>query len=241
VFNVEVVFIPDGGDFGPGRLSSKFSFMSVSSDPYYAGLPVRRYNQRMAQRMAKRAHVNEQGVAVCFAFNNLLTSLLIGLVEDVARFVPTVGALIELAISILTFYFHRIVLVTDQNVYVYRDWPFHIPGKQLAAYPRHAGVVKLGSPHPGGFSRFIRRGQLTFEDGHVVYHPILWIRRARYIAQEGNSPVGPPQSMYAPVSASASLPGAGWFQDPGGQPILRWWDGTTWTGHTSPRPDEKET
>jgi hypothetical protein len=69
----------------------------------------------------------------------LATSLLIGVVEDAARFVPTVGDLIELAISLLTFYFHRIVLVTDHNVYVYRDWPFHIPGKQLAAYPRHPG------------------------------------------------------------------------------------------------------
>src|SRR5271168_183185 len=126
--------------------------MSASSDPYYAGRPVRKYNQRMAQRMAKRAHVNEQGVAVCFAYNNLLTSLLIGVVEDVARLVPTVGSLFELVISILTFYFHRIVLVTDQNVYVYRDWPFHIPGKQLAAYSRHPGVVKLGSPNPGMFS-----------------------------------------------------------------------------------------
>jgi len=94
--------------------------MSAINDPYYAGPPVRKYNQRMAQRMAKRAHVNEQGVAVCFAYNNLLTSLLIGVVEDVARLVPTVGSLIELLISILTFYFHRIVLVTDQNVYVYR-------------------------------------------------------------------------------------------------------------------------
>jgi len=71
-------------------------------------------------------------------------------------------------------------------VYVYRDLPFHIPGKRLAAYPRHAGVVNLGSPNPGGFSRFIRRGQLTFEDGHVVYHGFIWIRRARYIAQEAN-------------------------------------------------------
>jgi hypothetical protein len=96
----------------------------------------------------------------------------------------------ELAISLLTFYFHRIVLVTDQNVYVYRDWPFHIPGQRLAAYPRHAGLVKLGRPNPGSFSRFIRRGQLTFEDGHVVYHGILWIRRAQYIVQEGNSPAG---------------------------------------------------
>jgi hypothetical protein len=163
--------------------------MSVSGDPYDAGPSVRRYNQRMAQRVARRAHVNEQGVAVCFAFNNLLTSLLIGVVEDVARFVPTLGSVIEMAISLLTFYFHRIVLVTDQNVYVFRDWPFHIPGKRLAAYSRHAGLVKLGSPHTGGFSRFIRRGQLTFEDGHVVYHGILWIRRARYIVQEGNSPV----------------------------------------------------
>src|SRR5579863_1742865 len=164
--------------------------MSVSGDPNSLQPQVRRYNQRMAQRMARRAHIDEPGVAVCFAFNNLLTSILIGVVEDIVRYIPTVGALLELAISILTFYFHRIVLVTDQNVYVYRDWPFHYPGKQLAAYPRHAGLVKLGSPNPGGFSKFIRRGQLTFEDGHVVYHGILWIRRARYIAQEGNRAVG---------------------------------------------------
>ena len=128
--------------------------------------------------------------AVCFAYNNLLTSLLIGVVEDVAGYVPTIGGLIALVISVLTFYFHRIVLVTDQNVYVYRDWPFHFPGKRLAAYPRHAGLVKLGSPREGGFSKLIRRGQLTFEDGLVVYHGFLWIRRAQYIVQEGNSPAG---------------------------------------------------
>lgn len=161
--------------------------MSDFDEPAYVGPQVRRYNQRMAQRMARRARLNEQGVAVCFAYNNLLTTVLIGVVEDLARFVPVFGSPIELAISILTFYFHRIVLVTEQNVYVFRDWPFHFPGKQLAAYTRHSGVVKLGSPNPGGFSRFIRRGQLTFEDGHVVYHGIVWIRRAKYIVQEGNS------------------------------------------------------
>ena len=160
--------------------------MSTGNDPYYAGLPVRQYNQRMAQRMARRARVNE---AVCFAYNNLLTTVLIGVVEDIVQFIPAIGDLIELTIGILTFYFHRIVLVADQKVYVFRDWPFHFPGKQLAVYPRHTGVVKLGSPNPGGFSRFIRRGQLTFEDGHVVYHGILWIRRAKYIAQEANRPV----------------------------------------------------
>jgi hypothetical protein len=151
---------------------------------------VRRYNQRMARRIARRANVNEEGVAVAFAFNNLLTCLLIGIVEDIAEYVPTIGSLIELAIGIVTFYFHRIVLVTDKNVYVFRDWPFHFPGKQLAMYPRHPGLVTLGSPNTGGFSRFIRRGQLNFEDGHVVYHGILWIRRARYIVQMGNSPAG---------------------------------------------------
>jgi hypothetical protein len=164
--------------------------MSDFNGPSSATPRVRKYNQRMANRMAKRAHTNEQGVAVCFAYNNLATALVIGGVEDLVKFVPTIGDLIELAISILTFYFHRIVLVTDQNVYVFRDWPFHFPGKRLAAYTRHAGVVKLGSPNPGAFSRFIRRGQLTFEDGHVVYHSVFIIRRAKYIAQEGNNPVG---------------------------------------------------
>jgi hypothetical protein len=142
----------------------------------------------MAQRVARRAHLDEQGVAVCFAFNNLATTLVIGVIEDVARFIPTLGDLIELAIGLLTFYFHRIVLVTDQNVYVFRDLPLHFPGKRLAAYSRHPGVVKLGSPNAGGFSRFIRRGQLTFEDGHVVYHGFLWIRRASYIDQQANVP-----------------------------------------------------
>jgi len=137
--------------------------------------------------MARRAHIDEDGVAVCFAYNNLATCVLIGVVEDVVRYIPSIGELLEMAISTLTFYFHRIVLVTEHNVYVYRDWPFHFPGKRLAAYTRHAGLVKLGSPNPGGFSGFIRRGQLTFEDGHVVYHGILWIRRAKYIAQMGNS------------------------------------------------------
>ena len=164
--------------------------MTSFNTPSSPGPPVRKYNQRMAQRIARRAHLNEHGVAVCFAYNNLSTTLLIGVVEDAVRFVPTVGSLVELVISILTFYFHRIVLVTDQNVYVYRDWPFHFPGKRLAAYQRHPGLVKLGSPNTGAFSRFIRRGQLTFEDGHVVYHGILWIRRAQYIAHEGNSSPG---------------------------------------------------
>ncbi len=150
---------------------------------------VTRYNRRMAQRIARRAKLNEDAVAVAFTFNNLLTLCVFGLVEDVARFVPIVGAYVELAISLLSFYFHRIVIVTAENVYVYRDLPFHFPTKRIAAYHRGTGVVRLGSPNPSsGFSRFIRRGQLTFDDGLIVYHAFIWIRRAQYIEQEGNTP-----------------------------------------------------
>ncbi len=144
----------------------------------------------MAKRIARRAHVNEQGVAVCFAFNNLFTALVLGTVEAVVQFVPVVGALLDLAFGLLGFYFHRIVLVTDDNVYVYRDLPFHIPGRLLASYQRGPGVVTIGSQYQNRFSRLIRRGELSFSDGFVVYHNILWIRRAQYIEQEANIPAG---------------------------------------------------
>jgi hypothetical protein len=150
---------------------------------------VTRYNRRMARRIARRAKLNEGAVAVAFTFNNLLTMCVFGLVQDLARFVPIVGEYVEAAVSLVSFYFHRIVIVTDENVYVYRDLPFHFPTRQIAAYRRGAGVVRLGSPNPSsGVSRFIRRGQLTFEDGLIAYHSIIWIRRAQYIEQEGNLP-----------------------------------------------------
>jgi hypothetical protein len=152
---------------------------------------VRPYNQRMAKRVARRAHVDGDGaVAVAFTFNNLATMLILGVVEEATRFIPGIGGLVDFALSILGFYFHRIVLVTEQNVYVFRDWPFHIPGKLLLKSERGPGVVKLGSPDSSGFMRFIRRGQLTFQDGTVVYHVFFFIRRVQYIAQEANLPAG---------------------------------------------------
>ena len=145
----------------------------------------------MAKRMARRAHVDGEGaVAVAFTFNNLATMITLGLIEDAVRFVPVIGPLVELSLSILGFYFHRIVLVTDQNVYVFRDWPFHRPGKLLMKHERGPGVVQLGAPAASSFMRFIRRGQLTFQDGTIVYHTVIFIRRARYIAQEANLPAG---------------------------------------------------
>lgn len=39
-----------------------------------------------------------------------------------------------------------------------------------------------------------------------------------------------------PVNATAAPPPAGppagWYRDPQGQPLERWWDGSTWTDHT---------
>ena len=152
---------------------------------------VRPYNQRMANRVARRAGVDGEGaVAVAFTFNNLATMIVLGLIEDIVKFIPVIGGFIELAISLLGFYFHRIVLVTEQNVYVYRDLPFHRPGAQLLKEVRRPGVVQLGVPTANAFMRFIRRGQLTFEDGTIVYHSVIYIRRARYIAQEANLPAG---------------------------------------------------
>ncbi len=147
----------------------------------------------MARRVARRAHVEGEGaVAVAFAFNNLITTVMLGVIVDLVKFVPIVGAYVDLAISILAFYFHRIVLVTDQNVYVYRDWPFHFPGKLIVKHQRGPGVVQLGAPSPSSnaFMRFIRRGQLTFGDGTIVYHTFIFIRRAQYIVQEANFPPG---------------------------------------------------
>jgi hypothetical protein len=167
----------------------------MSSDPFGQSAErqytVRPYNQRMAKRVARRAHVDGEGaVAVAFTFNNLATMLTLGVIVDIVKFVPIIGSYIDLAISILGFYFHRIVLVTDQNVYVFRDWPFHFPGKLLMTHQRGPGVVQLGSPASSSFMRFIRRGQLTFQDGTIVYHGFIIIRRARYIAQEANLPAG---------------------------------------------------
>lgn len=166
----------------------------MSSDPFAQSAgreyTVRPYNRRMAKRIAHRAHVDGEGaVAVAFTFNNLATMLVLGGIEDIVRFVPIIGTYVELALSVLGFYFHRIVLVTDQNVYVFRDLPFHIPGKLLLKHQRGPGVVRLGAGS-SAFMRFIRRGQLTFEDGTIVYHSVVFIRRARYIAQEANLPAG---------------------------------------------------
>ncbi|MCW2784477.1 MAG: hypothetical protein JWP74_994, partial [Marmoricola sp.] len=67
-------------------------------------ITVRPYNLRMAKRMAKRAKLPENAVAVAFTFNNLFTMLVFGIVEDIAKLIPSIGDLIEMAISLASFY-----------------------------------------------------------------------------------------------------------------------------------------
>ena len=149
------------------------------------------YNQRMANRVARRAKLDEPAVAVAFAFNNLLTMFVFGLAEDIANLIPAIGDAVELGLSLFSFHFRRIVIVTSGHVYVYRDLPLHRPGKRLAEFQRGPGVVQIGPGNRQGWlSRVIRRGELNFSDGEIVYHGIFWIRRAQYVAQEANIPAG---------------------------------------------------
>jgi hypothetical protein len=118
----------------------------------------------MAQRMVKRAGLEgESGVTVAFGFSSLLAAIVISILDEL----PYVG----FAMTILTFEWHRIVLVTDQHVYVMKDRPFHRPGAVLGKYP-------VG---PGTVTRV--RGKLTFSDGQIVWHSPLFAWRARAVAE----------------------------------------------------------
>jgi Domain of unknown function (DUF4333)/Protein of unknown function (DUF2510) len=50
-----------------------------------------------------------------------------------------------------------------------------------------------------------------------------------------------PGEQYGPPGAQPPQdprqPAPGWYLDPGGQQVLRWWDGTQWSQHTQPLPD----
>lgn len=120
--------------------------------------------RRMAQRMVKRAGIEgENGVTVAFGFSSLFAAIVISMLDEL----PYVG----LGMSLLTFGWHRIVLVTDQHVYVMRDRPFHRPGPVLGTYP-------VG---PATVTRV--RGKLTFSDGQIVWHSPLFAWRARAVAE----------------------------------------------------------
>ena len=118
----------------------------------------------MATRYARRAEISgEEPVTISFGFSSLAIALVAGVLDAV----PYLG----LASGLVFFYFHRTVLVTDQHVYVFRDWPFHQPGSQLGKYPVGADTVTRV------------RGKLTFSDGQVVWHSPLFAWRVRQVAE----------------------------------------------------------
>jgi hypothetical protein len=126
-------------------------------------------NRRMAKRMAKRAGLTEDGVAVSFGFSSLVAAIVVGVLAEL----PYVG----LGLTMVTFSMHRIVLVTDQHIYVFQDRPFHRPGAILGQY----------AVSPDSLTR--RHGQLTFSDGQKVWHSPLFAGRARRIENAvANSP-----------------------------------------------------
>lgn len=123
--------------------------------------------QRMAERMVKRAGISgENGVTVSFGFSSLAGAIVISLLDEL----PYIG----LVMTFLTFGVHRIVLVTDQNTYVFRDRPFHRPGEVLGTYPHGSGEISR------------KRGKLSFPDGQVVWHSPLFAGRAKRVADAAN-------------------------------------------------------
>ncbi len=120
--------------------------------------------KRMAGRYTRRAKISgESGVTISFGFSSLPMALVAGVLEEL----PYVG----IVAGLLFFHFHRTVLVTDQQVYVFRDLPFHQPGAQLGRYPLGSGTVTRV------------RGRLTFSDGQVVWHSPLFAWRVKQVAE----------------------------------------------------------
>jgi hypothetical protein len=121
----------------------------------------------MAGRMAKRAGINEEGWAVAFSYSSGWAALLFGVAEEIAGEVP----LLPLIVTIISFHWHRIILVTDQRTYLLRAKLFHQPGPVLGVYGHG----------PGSMTRV--RGKLTFADGQVAYHVPIFAWRMKAIAQ----------------------------------------------------------
>jgi hypothetical protein len=123
----------------------------------------------MAGRMASRAGINEEGRAVAFSYSSGWAALLFGIGEEIAGEIPL--PFLPLLLTIISFHWHRIILVTDQRTYLLQAKMFHRPGAVLGTY-WHG---------PGSITRV--RGKLTFADGQVAYHVPISAWRMKAIAQ----------------------------------------------------------
>ena len=110
---------------------------------------------------------NEQGRAVAFSYSSAWATWLFAVIERAAEEIP----FMDLAVTIISFHWHRIIVVTDQRTYLLRARLFHQPGEVLGMYP-------LG---PGSMTRV--RGKLTFADGQQAYHLPIFAWRMRQVAQ----------------------------------------------------------
>lgn len=115
--------------------------------------------------MCRRAGIDgEQGVTVSFGFVSFISCIFLALIEELPWGLGLLG-------TIFFFHWHRIVLVTDKNTYVFRAKMFHRPGEVLGTYPHG----------PEAFKR--ERGKLDFPDGVHVYHLPLFAFRVQRVAQ----------------------------------------------------------
>jgi hypothetical protein len=56
-------------------------------------------------------------------------------------------------------------------------------------------------------------------------------------AEAKRTPATPPPAAPSPTPPPVQAgPPPGWYNDPHGAAVQRWWDGTTWTDHTQPVP-----
>ncbi|MHB1467689.1 MAG: hypothetical protein ACYCSI_06525 [Solirubrobacteraceae bacterium] len=117
----------------------------------------------MAGRYARRAKIAEDAVTISFGYSSFAIAVIASVLEEL----PYIG----FACGLLFFYFHRTVLVTEQQAYVFRDLPFHQPGKRLGQYPHGPDTVTRV------------RGKLTFSDGVVVWHSPILAWRVRQVAE----------------------------------------------------------
>jgi hypothetical protein len=121
----------------------------------------------MAGRIAKRAGINEEGRTVAFSYSSGWAALLFGVGEELVSDIP----FLPLLLTIISFHWHRIILVTDQRVYLFQAKLFHQPGAVLGVYGHGRGSMTRV------------RGKLTFPDGQVAYHVPIFAWRMRAVAE----------------------------------------------------------
>jgi uncharacterized RDD family membrane protein YckC len=102
---------------------------------------------------------------------------------------------------------------------------------------------------PAGVGRNLVRPFLWIADGFPYFLPglvgfilVLATKEHRRVADfvagtyvVAKQEVGVTPAALRPASDDRA-PAPSWYPDPGGQPLLRWWDGTRWTPETRPAP-----